>query len=348
MVLPGCADLVEVVAQSCPTDPTESGGVTWTPDIAHPVFWGVQDLTVASGAPRNLRIFYPTVEGFTSAPPILKLCLVRWPVVLFLHGQPPAGIPTNGYHRRWWQLPAVLARSGFVVVVPSHLPAPPTEDAEPAVAAALRDIDWVRTQWSDSTWVHKQPEFTAVAGHSWGAMLAARVAAARPAFAAFVSLSGPYLELGPALPSLTPVAAPSFLMWANGNGPGIDQEDLDGPNHLWDQLTQPRYSAVYQGEHFDYLPESDTGRAPRGSCPAVGAVAADLAALFIAANIQVPLSRTTVGVDLQPPRVSLTQRQEFFAGAHLQGLGRFQSQPGCRLDLRWVLGNGTGSRRLGP
>jgi pimeloyl-ACP methyl ester carboxylesterase len=348
-LLSGCTDVITAIAKSCPTDLSATGNVNWTPDVAHPVFWGFQDLTTADGPPRDVRIYYPTIEGFTAGPPILKLCVIRWPVVLFLHGQPPPGVPTAGYHRAWWQIPAVLARSGYVVVVPNHDAQLPTDENAPAmVAAATADLNWVRTQWADREWADKSAGSTAVAGHSYGALLAARVAAANPDFGAFVSLSGPYEELNP-LQVLSPIVPASFLMWAklDGGSLGLTFEDLDS-GHVWDQLTQWKYGAVVQAEHFDYLAANQTGTAERGPCAQVGAVTADLLALFLSGYMPVPLSRTTVPVGLTPPQVQLTPAQQFYAGAHLGGLDAFQHGTGCRLDLRWnVHGGVTGSLRLG-
>jgi len=192
MALAGCEDLLRALGESCPDDPEESGDVTWTPDVMHPVFYGFRDLTTADGAPTKLRIWYPTYEGFTDGPPILKLCLVRYPVVLFLHGQPPC--PTADHHRQWSMIPAVLARSGYVVVVPSYSPSLPTT-SDPNISLALNLVDWVRDGWSERKWVDRAAESTAVAGHSYGGLLAARVVAARPSIAALVSLGAPWDEL---------------------------------------------------------------------------------------------------------------------------------------------------------
>ena len=87
--LAGCGS-----TQTCPDDPNESAGVDWTPDILHPMFWGFQDLDTSNGAPGPLRIYYPTYEGTPQNAPILKLCLIRYPVVLFTHGQAPCS-PTR-------------------------------------------------------------------------------------------------------------------------------------------------------------------------------------------------------------------------------------------------------------
>jgi hypothetical protein len=65
-VVPGCTrENIDAVLGTCPSNPAESGGINWTPDVGRPVFWGVQDLTVSAGAPRDMQIFYPTFEGFT-------------------------------------------------------------------------------------------------------------------------------------------------------------------------------------------------------------------------------------------------------------------------------------------
>jgi pimeloyl-ACP methyl ester carboxylesterase len=340
-LLPGCGDLIEDVAQTCPTDPAAQG-VTWVPDVGHPVFAGVRDLGPADGAPRIMQIYYPSVARLRPGP-IIQQCLTRWPVVLFLHGQPPSGISNVDYHRRWRRIAAVLARCGYVVVVPSYRAVPPTDNPAP-VEAALRDIDWVRTQWSEAEWVHKGAMFTAIVGHSYGALLGARVAAARPDFGAFVSLGGTYPSESVPWP---PPVAPSLFMWANGPGTEAEQLDQEGSRYTWASLASPRYAAVYQGQHFDYLDATDTGAAPRGPCQLVGPVAADLMALFIARFVPIPLSRTEVPVDLSPPQVQLTPEQEPFGAAHLEGQRLFDGSRECRLDLRWDVEGTTGSRHLG-
>lgn len=342
--LPGCAALFEALAGSCPDDPAESGGVDWTPDVLRPVFYGYRDYTAADGAPATLRMFYPTYEGFTAGPPILKLCLVRWPVVLFLHGQPPC--PLADYHRLWFLLPAVLARCGYVVAVPSHAAAFPGEAGSPGETLALDVIDWVRDGWEHDRWVDKRPEATAVAGHSYGALLAARVAAARPSISAYVGLSGPFTEFGNPVPVLQGIGAPSFFMWATGNPITGAFENLDGGG-MWNQVPSPKAAAVHPGEHFDYISPTACGE-PRGPCTLIQGVAADLAALFITRYAPLASSTASIPVDLEPPSVTLTPQQQFFAGAHLSGLSQIATREGCDVDLRWQDGGASGSRQLGP
>jgi pimeloyl-ACP methyl ester carboxylesterase len=268
--------------------------------------------------PRRLRGYQLDsgyFEGSTNAPPILKVCVTRWPVVHFLHGDPPAGVSNVGYHKKWFRFAISLARSGFVVVVPSHdANIPSAAD----VTKADADLNFVRNQWSDSAWVAKQPELTAVAGHSFGALAAAQIAGAHPEFGAFVSLGGGFSELANPPDTFNALHIPSFFMWAKGLG----FEDLDGgaAGGQWNPLPINKYAAVYQGQHFDYLRPQDRGTAAQGPCDLIGGVAGDLAALFIARNIRVPLSPIQVSVDLKPPQAQLTPQQEFFAGNHLTAL----------------------------
>lgn len=337
--LGGCAPIIQAVAGSCPDDPEESGGVDWTPDVLHPVFYGFQEVTAADGAPGRARVWYPSFEGFVDGPPIVKLCLVRWPVVLFLHGQPPC--PDADYYRRWTRLPATLARSGYIVVVPSHSAPFPNPDT-PVAENIWRFVTWVRNDWEHARWVDNRPEATAVAGHSYGALLGAHVARAHPEVSAYVGLGGPWTEFSDPIAVLQNIGAPSFFMW----GSGLSLENLDGGG-MWNSIPAPKHGAVYPGEHFDYLPARPGCSVPRGGCNLIEAVTADLVALFITRYSSVALARARIPVTLERPAVSLTARQEFFVGGHLTGLSQIVGRPGCRVDLRWIDGAASGTRRLG-
>jgi pimeloyl-ACP methyl ester carboxylesterase len=336
-------------------DPPAVSGVDWIPDIAHPVAWGEDHLTAADGAPRTLSLYYPSAR-FLPPRQMLRSCIGRWPVVLVLHGQAPDGLTTEqraAYHRAWWRAPVALARSGYVVVVPRHGAVLPTAEAAPAqVDAAMRDIEWVRTQWGEAKWVDQRPASTAVVGHSFGALLAARIAVAQPQIAAFVSLGGGFHQLDDATQLLQSIRAPSFFMFSSDAGrrfePFLQFERIDGDpqpsKNVWTTLTQDKYAAVYAGAHFDYLDAEQSGSAPHGDCSLIGGVAADLVALFIASNLQ---SLTRVPVDLEKPKPPLTPAQEALAIQHLVSVDRIDQAPGCRVDLKWRVAGTSGARTLG-
>jgi pimeloyl-ACP methyl ester carboxylesterase len=352
-LLSGCRGPV-VPGPDC--DPPGVSGVDWIPDVAHPVAWGEEHLTAADGAPRTLSVYYPSPR-FLPPRPMLRSCLARWPVVLFLHGQPPDGLsPANraNYHRAWFRVPVALARSGYVVVVPRHNAIlPGAGNAPAAVAEAMRDIDFVRTQWSEAKWVAQGAGFTAVAGHSFGALLAARIAAAHPDIAAFVSLGGGYHQLDDRQALLNSIRAPSFFMFSSDGGQDFESfllferidDDPSQANNLWPELAQDKYAATYDGGHFDYLEPAMSGSAPRSDCSLIGGVAADLVALFIASNVQ---SLTRVPVDLDKPTPPLTEAQQALAIQHLTSIDRIAQARGCRVNLKWRVDGLAGARTLGP
>jgi hypothetical protein len=334
--LSGCRELIEDVLETCPDD-VGTSPVGWIPDIAHPVFAGIQDLTPAQGAPRNMLVYYPA-SGPLEAP-ILKQCAVRWPVVLFLHGMPPMQYSGAPWYRAWVSLPVTLARSGYVVIVPDHNAQLIENGPAIPVADAMRDIEFIRTTWADSEWVDKRPTSTVVAGHSDGAALATHLATMHEV-GALACWSGNFILEGEALAALRQVTKPTFLMW--GKGAHTQFEDLDQA-HTWDGLTQAKYAAVFEGEHFDYV-SAAAGGSPRGPCPDIGGMAGDLTALFVASNI---FSLTQVGVDLRAAPVTLTPQQQAYADGHLATLGGGFTARGCRLDLRWNVGGATGTRSFG-
>lgn len=349
-------------AQACTPD---SGIVDWTPDVLHPVAAAFRDYS-ADQAPMPLRVFYPTHqpfgEGGATPRPLLKKCDVRWPLVLFLHGRPPCdgASPDPDYYKRWRAVPAALARSGYIVAVPSRNAQLPASQDDPAIAEALGLIDWMRDArvahpgaprrrfprpalfgWENADFVDAGR--TAIIGHSWGALLAARVAVARPSISSFVSLSGGFTELPNPLPLLQAIPCPKLFMW----GEALAFENLD-PGGVWDRLAQPKTSAAFPGEHFDYLPPLPGCNAPRGDCALIGTVAADLSALFIARHTPVGGANPGIPASLTPPNVTLTPSQQFFGGNNLNGLRSFATRAGCSMTLRWETPGDTGSRQLGP
>ena len=345
--LAGCRELIDIIGSACPEDPADTGGIDWTPDVLHPVFYGVQHFTAGQGAPGTLSVLYPSHQTFAAGErTILKSCLDRWPLVLFLHGQPPC-LSDPAAHRKWRRIAIMLASSGYVVAVPRYDAALP-QDGSPLVTFALQVIDWVRNSWEHAEWVDKRPEAVAIAGHSYGALLAARVAQARPETGAYVGLSGPWEEfhsfgIDP-LSVLQGIGAPSLFMWSTD----AFFENMDHGG-LFDALPAPRHAMVHDGQHFDYLAPGDVCDKPRGACPWIERVAAELTALFLARYLLQARSDIDIPVDLVPPPVTLTPKQQFYGGADFTGLQAIASDRACSaVDLRWLDGDEAGTRKLGP
>jgi len=344
--LAGCKEVIDVLGQACPEDPADQGGIDWVPDVMHPVAAAFQDVGTAQGAPGPARVWYPTFEVFADegGPPtprrILKHCLARWPVVLFLHGQPPCPIPD--YNRTWTHIPATLARSGYVVIAPQHSAAEPLDNS--GVAFVQSFINWVRGPWEHSRWTDKRREAVAVVGHSFGAVLAARVATLSSEISACVFLSGRWTFFDDFQQLLGGLNRPSFFM----NAPDDNFTDID-TSGLWDSFGFPKYLAEYQGSHFDFISKPQGCGPPPGACGVFKSVAADLVTLFLSRYVGLGASKTFINLDLVPPDKPLAPgKQQFFGANRLPGLALVQNAQGCSIDLKWKEGSDAGSRHLGP
>ncbi len=353
---------------TCPPNP-DAGIVDWTPDVLHPVSYGLTELDAdEAGAPMRLRLYYPShqlTERDAAIRPLLKMCNVRWPLVLFLHGLPPCAsdITNPDYFLRWTRFARVLARSGYVVAIPSYEVPDPMDATHPTIARVMSVIDWVRgvridsshpgaaravgafptTRWEHADWVH--PRATAIVGHSFGALLAARVAQARPNISSFVSLGGGFARLGDPVPILQSIRARKFFMWGvTANISDLTHENLDAEG-LWSSIPQPKHAAISNpGEHFDYIRLRSPSECFETSsfCAGLRKVAPDLTALFIARHTPVGAS-LPIPLSLIPPNVTRTPIQQFFAGSHLSSGGRLEPDSTCRMTVRWETPEGSGT-----
>lgn len=189
--------------------------INWQPDVFAPVFYGWQDFTPP--APGKVRVWYPSLDGSPSGAPILSPSKGRYPLVILLHGHCSQ---QADHHKTWFLLPAQLARSGYVVAVP-ELPAiqgggyPWDANTDAPLVEAL--ISWMRTTWSGRAMLMPAP-FTAMIGHSYGALLGGRMVAATPdQFKAFASLGGVWTEWPSSTPNpLGTLGVPAYF--ASGDG----------------------------------------------------------------------------------------------------------------------------------
>lgn len=363
-------------------DPVLSDGhedcpIPWQPSVFAPVFHGYRDLEVflpdepvvatartaasAVGAERppfdrpgtdvRLRVFFPTVDGSPQHASIQRGCH-PFPLVLLAHGH----CAEERHWQKWWELPATLARSGYVVLLP-ELPrtaagtAPSGNTFEQQLVHRL--VRWARSGWEHRDRLMPAPA-TALVGHSFGGGLTAHVAASAPwQYAAHAALSAVEYDAGLARSSM-----PKLLTW--GTEPGLEvltvpfgrwREQFSGPTHVVE---------VHGGGHWDYLPagrsgcEGDPGRGP---CHLVPHLAGDVVACFLTRYLRPdgvpqtpwpwPLSAWlpephAIHPSLRRPPLVLTQQQEFFAGGHLtawNGLGTAE----CGLTMSWQLPGSSGS-----
>lgn len=289
------------------------------------------------------RIFFPSLDGSPFSAPILAGC-GKYPLIVFAHGH----CGEANHFRKWYELPATLARCGNVVLVPD-LPntangtTPSANDADLIFIRNL--ITWARKQWAHKD-VLLPEDATGLAGHSFGAGLAGRLVTEGhfPA-APHASLSGTYPS------ALKVLDVPKLLTWGTGQ-----QDDLLVPQLDWETtMASPVHIAEFRDTgHWDYLPRGrSTCDGQRGQCALTPTLAADVVACFFGrylpperwANLHVPwwFPWFKVRVSLAPPSLLLTQEQRFFAGGHFASWNLLGQHAECGITLHWKLGTGTGS-----
>jgi hypothetical protein len=314
--------------------------IGWQPNALTPVFYGARTYGAAQSAPVSLRVYFPSLDGAVESAPILSGC-GRYPVVLFAHGDCH---PDPNHFRKWVQLPAQLARSGYVVVVP-QLPAismHPSAESHPALGAIAGSLAWLRQRWEYRS-VLMPAAATGIAGHSFGALLAARYARAN-IVAGFAGLSGVWQDWPAGSPPIVGLAGPKLLLWG-----GPEDRFTSLSDAQWNGLSTPKHRAVFAtGVHWDYLPAGQTPcDATRGPCGLIPSAAADLVTMFFAKYLPPELSPHLPGRvpdNLVPPALVLTREQEFYAGAHLVGMRNMPGRAGCGVALTAV----TGTERTVP
>jgi pimeloyl-ACP methyl ester carboxylesterase len=308
----------------CSTNPPPGTcPITWQPSVLAPVFYGARDLGPGDGAPGPCRIFLPSLDGAVFDAPILAGC-ARYPLILFC----PGHCAEPEHYKKWFEIPATLARSGYVVVVP-ELPQvsggthPSGADADLALLGAFET--WMRTSWEHRAVLMPEPA-TGVAGHSFGALLAGRYAATARV-SAYASLSGVWQDWPDSNAPIKTLRIPKFFTWGD---PLLDLfTEINAPS--WAALPINKHRAVFPGAaHWDYLPIGRTICAnARGDCSLVGTVSRDLLATFFGKYLPPecwPELTTCIPNSLIAPHHNLTFEQEFYAGSHLMGLKMMKGQ----------------------
>jgi hypothetical protein len=322
--------------------PPASCPIGWQPSVLAPVFYGVREIGSDGGAPVPSRIFFPSLDGAVFDAPVLEGC-GRYPLIVFTHGN--CNEPSGDHYKKWFELPAHLARSGYVVVAPMLAGTaggtyPWDNDAE---LALLREtVSWMRTGWEHDEVLLPAPA-TGVVGHSYGALLGIRLAA-EGSVSAYASLSGPWSEWPSVPPNpIRTLEVPKLFAWGSGQGDVLSQ--FDGG---WASLSAPKHKGVLAGAgHWDYLPAGRSAcEVERGPCTLVWAVAADVLSTFLAKYLPPELwpgLGQQIPESLVPPKLNLTNEQRFFAGNHLTAFDLIGGRPGCGITLAWVTPSSTGS-----
>jgi len=326
-------DLVQkVLPRRCP--------IPWRPNALAPVFYGTLDVGPTDGTPVTARLYFPSLDGSPDTAAVLTDC-GRYPLIVFAHGHCPGD---TDHYLKWIELPAQLARAGYVVVVP-QLPqmeggiSPSEADAD---LARLRDlVAWMRSRWVHRSLLAPAPA-TGLVGHSFGAGLAGRLAI-EGSVAAYASLSGHVAsQVGDA------IGVPKLFTWGFPAGDSLEFL-VPISDAAWANLGTPKHRIVFNDlAHWDYVP---SGRVPceaaRGTCPHGGVVAWDLVTTFFGNYLPppaIPDLATRIPESLIPPDLELTEKQQFFAGGWLSGFGLLaDSRDSCAVTISFETANTSGT-----
>lgn len=321
--------------------PPETCPISWQPSTLAPVFYGVRDYGPTEGrAPGPCRVFFPSLDGSPEYAPILDGCC-KFPLIIFCHGH----CSTDSEHyKKWYEIPAQLARSGYVVVVPD-LPAVgsgthPTQ-ADGDLDLLGQTVDWMRSTWEHRLVLMDDPS-TGILGHSYGALLAARYAESARV-SAYGSLSGVWEDWSGSERPINRLEIPKLFTWGD---PLLDLfTSLDG---TWSAVPLTKHKVVFEGAaHWDYLrPGRTTCEGARGSCDIVNWIAGDIVVAFFGRYLP-PECWPDLGNCIPPTLVAklsgLTEEQQFFAGGHLMSWSMLPEREGCKVTLSWETPEATGS-----
>jgi pimeloyl-ACP methyl ester carboxylesterase len=338
----GGASLSSCTSAPPPCEPShDDPAIGWGPNVLAPVFYGYADYGPGVGAPTNLRVYYPSLDGAPHCAPFLA-GPGRFPLVLFLHGECSS---EKLHYTKWTRLAAVLARSAFIVAIPDLSGIKPPWDLNNATYTLIGNvITWMRASWSHRQFV-LGPSTLGIVGHSWGALHGAQLASTIPA-TAYVSLGGGWTEWPSTPPRpLDTLSVPKLIAW----GTAEPLSTLPDPN--WTAISSPKHRLVFSnGDHWDYVPPSATScDTSAGPCELVDDLAADFTAVFLSKYMPPEFAGILPGFipdNLIPPSVTLTPQQMFFAGSHLTSFGMISAHPGCSATLTWTTPGGSGMRSL--
>ncbi|MDP9352452.1 MAG: alpha/beta fold hydrolase, partial [Chloroflexota bacterium] len=243
--------------------------IDWQPSVVAPVFYGIRDYGTAAGAPGPLRVYYPTLGESVYNEVFLRGC-GEYPLVIFLHGH----CSETDHYKHWHYVPVQLARSGFVVVAP-QLPgiqggSSPFGEPESDLILA-QDVLWWMRDASEYRSQLECPPSTGIVGHSYGALLGARLSTVVRA-AAYVSLGGGWGEwTAGQWAILDQIAVPSLFVWGDRDADAA----VLGMGQFWNRIAPPKHKLVFEGVgHWDYLPEGGSRCAAHfGDCHHVGELA---------------------------------------------------------------------------
>jgi alpha/beta hydrolase fold len=361
------SDLVSVVRTVLGGIFTPSCSIPWQPNALAPVYFGYRDYHVrfqptvegalsrtAAGSSNELpsthtRVFFPSrdpgIDSLPSEAAILQYC-GHYPLIVFAHGECDTDVEQ---YKKWYVIPSLLARCGYVVAVPDLVQIGNGEDDPDS---GVHDLDllhdligWMRTSWEYANTLMPPPA-TGLVAHSHGCGFTARLASMLPnEISAWAGLSGVSAA------GYRPIASygfPKLFIWGSGNGEATQLTFNPFPDSGWDSVAAPKHSVVLKGvNHYDYIPPGLSTCGPvRGDCSLTPVMAAELLMMFFGRYLRpenAPDLRGPIPSSLMPPKfasLQLTNLQVFYAGNFLTGFENLSTNSPCGAHMAWDIGGG--------
>jgi dienelactone hydrolase len=349
--------------------------ISWVPSIVSPVFYGYADYVACQGVqacvdlsgtanakrlasaaqPTDqlaVRVYFPSLDGSPQNAALLSGCR-RFPLVIFVHGD----CDGNPYEQ-WVDIPAQLARSGYVVAVTNYGGRLATGDTADTMPLHLV-YNWMRNL-SPYAGVLLSAPSTAVMGHSYGGTLAAQLAGEVP-IAAYASLSAVFGESNYTTAQPASIKVPSLFLW--GTGGGTDEVLYGPPGHagtdLWPAVRMPTHAVAFKNAHHaDYMQPGTAGKCDQtGACTLVRSVTADFLTAFLSKYMAPEAAAVTpsyIPDSLFVPPGSQpfqSQQQQFYTGSYLIGFAASKLLSGtaasaCVQNMFWRTASGAGTINL--
>lgn len=266
---------------------------------------------IAGSIAAKCRVFYPSLDGSPSNAPPLSGCATT-PLIVFSHGQCNPGNVPDDFYLAWYEIPAMLARAGYVVLVPQYAQSGRQSDDD--LERLVRLITWARSDSPYADMLKASPS-TGLVGHSFGAGLSARAITESGVEVKALALLSPQETI------LGQTSIPLLHAWGDGfdvvTDPKIDTWVPTGPAHAV-QFTN--------AAHHDYIRfgRADCATNQQNDVTLMPFIAADIVALFMGRYLPqdrmqrggclVPLSSPKVPISLEPAAWSRTTEQQFYAG----------------------------------
>ena len=316
--------------------------------LRRPVAYGFRDVSVVGKKELRARIYFPA-SASEADPTSAEILVGDYSLVVFVHGNrasSPEMCPPDASmdYTRWGGVLSLLARCGFIVMVPDVHETISAGDEAAAITQTAPDVLELM-HWLYERWEHRDvllnvlgtPSYRmGLAGHSWGALVCARLAGDRHfGPRAVATVSGTWASES-SKRELVDAGIP--VLFINGtNEPALFSQPFSQP---YPEAGRPKHQmALQRGGHWDWFPPGEDIYPCSGPSPAPCTVGWRTASeLFLTFFTKYLYNQWFLR------RYLLTSPQRDRPNI----LDDFQTGSGCAMKIRWSTDEEDDGGRFGP